>query len=204
MKVDTLSQKRNKITKNSTESKPKIKPVPADDVVNFLTEYGKENPETRVLIETNLGDITVELSEETHLYRASFIYLVKNKYFDDTYFHRSIPGFIIQGGNSDNRSTQKLRYRTGNYMLPPQYAESPPHAVGTLSAAKQWEGNPQDLHIPYEFFIIITPADHLNGEHTVFGIVIDGMDVVRKINALEIDSREWPHQNVYIDMKVID
>ena len=60
--------------------------------------------------------------------------------------------------------------------------------------------NPHMLASPYEFFIVVTnPGSyHLDGEYTAFGQVVEGMDVVDAINQVEIDSGEWPMQNVYI------
>ena len=60
--------------------------------------------------------------------------------------------------------------------------------------------NPHKLASPYEFFIVVTKPGsyHLDGSYTPFGRVIEGMDVVDKINAVEIDSGEWPMRNVYI------
>lgn len=60
--------------------------------------------------------------------------------------------------------------------------------------------NPHKLASPYEFFIVVTrPGSyHLDGSYTPFGRVIQGMDVVDKINAVEIDDGEWPMENIYI------
>src|SRR5690606_10527429 len=58
-----------------------------ENVVSFLTEYGKNNPETKVQISTPLGDIEIELYKDTPLHRANFIYLVKQGYFNETFFH---------------------------------------------------------------------------------------------------------------------
>src|SRR5690554_1714060 len=75
------------------------------NVVAFLTEFGKNNPETKVRINTPYGNIEIELFKDTPLHRANFIYLVKQKYFDDTFFYRVVPNFIVQAGNSDLVST---------------------------------------------------------------------------------------------------
>ena len=60
--------------------------------------------------------------------------------------------------------------------------------------------NARKLASPYEFFIVVTrPGSyHLDGSYTPFGRVIEGMDVVDKINAVEIDDGEWPMENIYI------
>src|SRR5690554_7081869 len=61
-----------------------------ENMVSFLTQYGKENLETKVLLSTRFGNIEIELYEDTPLHRANFIYLVKQKYFDETFFHRIV------------------------------------------------------------------------------------------------------------------
>ena len=110
MAVDTLSisPEAAKIKGNSTEKKPYPK-VSNENVIDFLTTYGEDNPETKVLITTQLGSIELELFEDAPLHRANFIYLVKQEYFNETFFYRVLPNFIIQGGNSDLRTTSKKK-----------------------------------------------------------------------------------------------
>lgn len=179
-----------------------------ENVMEFLTEYGKENPETKVLIETELGDIEITLYEDTPLHRANFIYLVKENYFEETVFHRVVPDFIIQAGNSDMYSTQKKRAAMGkNYLLPAEIVPGRIHEYGTVSGAKEYRENPDKRTAPYEFFIFLGPlssTSHLNGNYTIFGRVTKGMDVVEKISELEADDDDWPQQNVYLRASVME
>lgn len=179
-----------------------------ENVVEFLTEYGKENPETKVLIETELGDIEITLYEDTPLHRANFIYLVKENYFEETVFHRVVPDFIIQAGNSDMYCTQKKRAAMGkNYLLPAEIVPGRIHEYGTVSGAKEYRENPDKRTAPYEFFIFLGPlssTSHLNGNYTIFGRVTKGMDVVEKISELEADDDDWPQQNVYLRASVME
>jgi len=179
-----------------------------ENVVEFLTRYGKENPETKVRITTRNGDIEFKLYEDTPLHRANFIYLVKQKYFDDTFFHRVVPNFIIQAGNSDTRDTPKKRSKLGkNYLLPAELSNGRKHDYGTISGAKEYRENPDKKSAPYEFFIFLGPQSstgHLNGNYTIFGRVTKGMDVVETIANLASDEGDWPLQNVYITIEVMD
>ncbi len=189
--------------KDSTSNKyPKIT---EENLVPFLTEYGKENPETEILISTNHGDIKIELFTDTPLHRANFVYLVKQGYFNDTYFHRVVPDFIIQGGSSDNASTSHNRTILGkDYLLPAEITRN--HGYGTVSGAKEYRENPNKKSAPFEFFIFLGPqssTSHLNGNYTVFGKVTQGMEVVEKIAIEKADAGEWPLQNVYIKAEVV-
>lgn len=179
-----------------------------DNVVEFLTVYGKENPETKVLIETEFGDIEITLYEDTPLHRANFIYLVKQNYFEETFFHRVVPDFIIQAGNSDLYSTQKKRAALGKgYLLPAEIVPNRVHQYGTISGAKEYRENPDNRTAPYEFFIFLGPESsttHLNGKYTIFGRVTKGMKVVETISEVEADSDDWPEQNIYIKASVIE
>ena len=134
--------------------------------------------------------------------------MVKQQYFDNTFFHRIAPGFIIQGGNSDLRSTsQKRNALSSKYRLPAELDTGRIHKYGTISGAKHYRKNPDKMSAPYEFFIFIGPkssANHLNGDYTVFGKVTKGMDVVETIANLPADKKEWPLDNVYIKAEIID
>ncbi|WP_194852143.1 peptidylprolyl isomerase [Nonlabens antarcticus] len=178
--------------------------IPQDSVKAFFTRYGKKNPETKIRMSTKYGDIDMELFRETPIYRASFIYLIKNGYFDETVVYRTVPGFIVQAGDSDNIITAEKRGSAGDYKLEPHFLPNVKHAYGTLSSAKQWEDNPEDLHNPFDFFISLRATDHLDGEHTIFGQVISGMDVAEKISKEKTDSAEWPLVDVYIKMSVVE
>jgi len=190
-----------------TESK-KYPVLTSKNVVSFLTEYGSQNPETKVRISTQHGDIDIELYEDTPLHRANFIYLVKQEYFDGTFFHRAVPNFIIQGGNSDNRNIQKKRKTIGHdYLLPAELTSGRMHVYGTVSGAKQYRENPDKRTVPYEFFIFLgEPKDtgHLNGNYTIFAKISKGMDVVEKIANLPTDDGEWPLENVYIKATILE
>ncbi len=199
--IDSLSElkKLDSIKKNSENRYPKIT---QDNVVDFLTEYGNNNPETKVKISTTEGDIEILLYKDTPLHRANFIYLVKQKYFNNTFFYRVVKDFIIQAGNSDNVDTQRKRSSIGwDYLIPSEVKNGRTHKYGTLSGAKQYRKNPNKLSYPFEFFIFvgsIKKTSHLNGDYTVFGKVTKGMDTAIKISELPADKGEWPLANVYI------
>lgn len=194
---------------NLQKTAPVYPKITNENVVDFLTNYGSKNTETRVLITTQHGTIEIELYKDTPLHRANFIYLVKQKYFDGTFFHRVVSNFIIQGGNSDLRSTPKKRAEIGkDYLLPAELDQGRKHSYGSISGAKEYRENPDKKSAPFEFFIFLGPktsTSHLNGNYTVFAKVIKGMDVVEKIANLKTGSSdEWPLENVYLELKVLE
>ena len=196
VKSDTTAQSNNK------EELEKEEPflLNEDNAIPFFFEYAKEHKENKVRVTTKYGSFVIELFEKTPYHRANFIYLADKEYFNGTYFHRVIKDFIIQGGNSDNRSTGKKRAQIGRYLLPPDTKKGYKHHRGTISMPSSEINNPYLLASPFEFFIVVTKPGsyHLDGKYTAFGRVIEGMDVVDKINAVPTGSDEWPLQNVII------
>lgn len=197
---DTLSFK-----KTVTNTPQTFEKITQENVIPFLTAYGKKNPETKVKINTRLGDFIIELYEDTPLHRANFIYLIKQGYFDDTFFHRVVPKFIIQGGNSDNYDTNKKRFALGdNFLVPSEIKHK--FVYGSVSGAKEYRENPSKQSEPFEFFIFLgepVAKRHLDGNYTVFGIVTQGMDVVEKIANEPAAVDEWPKQNVVLNASVL-
>jgi len=204
--TDTISKK------NSPKVTP-IKGTPENPMIGsqaelkpFLKKYGKENLETKVRIKTRFGNIEIELFKDTPLHRANFIMLVKNEYFNTTQFHRVSPDFVVQGGNNDTKTTARNRQRMGKYLLPNESKKKYPHIRGAFSAAKYSKQNISKASSPFEFFIVQSHngAHHIDGEHTVFGRVTKGMSVVDKINKVSVDGTEWPEENIYMKIEIIE
>ena len=128
--------------------------IRTDNAIAFLTKYGKNNKEFKVKIATSFGDIYLELFKNTPIHRASFIYLVKKGYFDETLFYRISKNFVIQGGNTNDKSAIKKRRKIGGFFLP-QEKSSHKHLIGSLAAAKEYVDNPYDYSNPYNFYIIV-------------------------------------------------
>ena len=171
-----------------------------ENAINFFFNYEKTLKEDKVKITTSLGSFTVKLYKNVPYHRANFIYLTKQGYFNNTMFHRVVKNFIIQGGNADNRETSRKRSKIGRYLLPPDGKKGHKHHRGVISMPSSERDNPHKLASPYEFFIVVTKPGsyHLDGSYTPFGIVIEGMEVVDKINNVAVDDGDWPMQNVHI------
>ena len=193
------------VAKKTVPPKKSDLPLNAETVIPFLKASGEKHPENKVRIATPLGSFDVLLFKNTPYHRANFIFLTKQEYFNNTYFHRVVPDFIIQGGNSDNADTGQKRRKIGKYLLPPDTRKGHKHHRGVISMPSSEIENPHKLASPYEFFIVHQSpgAYHLDGSYTVFGKVIRGMEVVDAINALQTDKREWPLTNMRMRITVL-
>ena len=132
----------------------------------------------RVRLTTTKGDIVVELFEnEAPIATANFISLVEKHFYDDTPFHRVLSGFMAQGGDPKG---------TGGggpgYSIPCEcYQENHrSHFAGSLSMAHAGRDTGGS-----QFFLTFQPTPHLNGKHTVFGRVIEGMDVLASLERVD-------------------
>ncbi len=194
------------VAKKTVPPKKSDLPLNAETAIPFFKAYGEKHPENKVRIETPLGSFDVLLFKNTPYHRANFIFLTKQEYFNNTYFHRVVPDFIIQGGNSDNADTGQKRRKIGKYLLPPDTRKGHKHHRGVISMPSSEIENPHKLASPYEFFIVHQSpgAYHLDGSYTVFGKVIRGMEVVDAINALPTDKREWPLTNMRMRITVLN
>jgi cyclophilin family peptidyl-prolyl cis-trans isomerase/Sec-independent protein translocase protein TatA len=125
----------------------------------------------QVKLTTTKGEITVELFEnEAPQTVANFLTLVKQGFYDDTPFHRVLPGFMAQGGAKTDDGQGGPGYTIRCECYRPDYRR---HFRGTLSMAHAGRdtGNSQ-------FFLTLVPTPHLNGRHTAFGRVIKGIEVI--------------------------
>ncbi len=143
-----------------------------------------------VVLETALGKIVIQLDEQAApLTAGNFKKLVKSKFYDGTYFHRVIPGFMIQGGdpNTKNQNPNDDGLGGPGYTVPAEIKL--PHVRGAIATARLSDQvNPKKDSSGSQFFIDVAAQPSLDrGGYTVFGKVVSGMDVVDKIVALAND-----------------
>ena len=105
------------------------------NVEQKLTEFGKNNPETRVVMYTKYGKLKFTLYKSTPLHRANFVMLAKRNFYDNTLFYRIIDNFMIQGGNSDNLEINSKMNEIGAYWIPNEISSSRFHKKGALAMA---------------------------------------------------------------------
>jgi len=196
--------KKTNVTDQINELKEEVKEniiLTDENVIDFLFEYEKNNKENHVRIYTPFGEIEILLYDNTPYHRSNFIYLTKKKYFEGTQFYRVINDFVIQAGNSDNIKVSKKRRDIGKYLLPNDFNKGHTHKRGMVSMPSSTVDNPYKMASPFEFFIVQKKdgAHHLNGNYTIFGEVMGGMETVDIIANLPTDNRDWPLNNVYIN-----
>ena len=202
-KEKTVIKKENieiELTSEAATKKDTFK-LSDKNVMEFFLEYDKNKKENKVRIYTDFGNIDILLFKNTKFHRSNFIYLTKKNYFKNTQFYRVINDFIIQGGNSDNRIILERRKKIGKYLLPNDLNKGHRHKRGMVSMPCSLIENPYKMASPFEFFIVQkkSGAHHLDGDYTVFGKVINGMETVDKIAAVETDNMDWPIKNIYIN-----
>jgi cyclophilin family peptidyl-prolyl cis-trans isomerase len=124
-------------------------------------------------ISTDNGDIVVELfADKAPQTVNNFVFLARDGYYDGVTFHRVIKGFMAQGGDPTGSGRGGPGYKFGDEFHPALKHDQP----GILSMANAGPGTNGS-----QFFITYGPTPHLDGRHTVFGRVIDGMAVVEAI-----------------------
>lgn len=133
----------------------------------------------KVKLQTNKGDIVVVLYEnEAPIATANFISLVEKGYYNGLVFHRVIPGFMAQGGDPKGDGSGGPGYTIPDECRQDNHRE---HFRGTLSMAKTAEPDTGGS----QFFLTFVPTSHLDGKHTAFGRVVEGMDVLAKLQRTE-------------------
>ena len=157
-----------------------------------------------VTMSTNMGDIRIELNaDKAPITTKNFLDYVNEGYFDGLIFHRVIPGFMIQGGGFDSGMSQRatkspIKNEAGNGLK---------NVIGSIAMART---NVVDSATA-QFFINVKDNDFLNHKNTspdgygyaVFGQVIEGLDVVRKIENVKTANRGM-HQDVPVETVVIN
>ncbi len=153
-------------------------------------------------IHTSAGQINVRFfPDKAPNHVSNFIELAQSGFYEGTKFHRIIPGFMIQGGdpNSKNDSAPHTWGTGGSGKNLKAEFNDTDHVRGILSMARS--GHPDSASS--QFFIMVAPAPHLNGQYSAFGQVLTGMDVVDKIVGAPQGPGNRPNQPVSITKIVV-
>jgi len=167
-KVDTTTKKDTATTKTETKTDEKAKSI--------------------VKMETNMGTIKIKLyTDKAPITTKNFSDLVNKGFYNGIIFHRIIDGFMIQGGDPTGTGTGG-----SGTTIKDEFGEGLKHSkAGILSMANRGPNTGTS-----QFFILLAPQPHLDGKHAVFGEVIDGMDVVKKIGKVKTGAGDKPESEV--------
>jgi cyclophilin family peptidyl-prolyl cis-trans isomerase len=158
--------------------------------------------DTKAVVETSFGTITLKFFPDVapgHV--KNFVDLASKGFYDNTTFHRVIPGFMIQGGDPNSKDANKSKHGTGGpgYTIKAEF-NARPHKRGALSMARS--ASPDSAGS--QFFICVKDSAFLDRQYTVFGEVESGIEVVDKIVAVPRDKNDNPNERVEMKVKIVE
>jgi len=174
----------------------------ATDSTAIASDYVCEEPVYDIV--TTMGTIKIKLYKKTPKHRDNFVKLASENFYDSLLFHRVINGFMIQGGDPNTRDTSKVElYGQGGpgYTIPAEFVNEYYHKKGAIAAARMGDrANPKKASSGSQFYIVQDEMNclHLDGEYTVFGETISGLDVVDRIASVPVDRMDRPVKDVRI------
>ena len=143
---------------------------------------------TYAKFETSMGNFTIELFEQQAPKTVeNFVKLAEKKFYDGVVFHRVIDGFMIQGGDPTGTGRGGPGYQFADEFHP-QLKHNSEGILSMANAGPNTNGS--------QFFITLTATPHLDGKHAVFGKVVDGIDVVKKIGKTPTKAGDRPVTDV--------
>lgn len=174
----TIPSERVEIKKVTIREKPAPVPEP------FVAETPEELSKHRAVIETSMGNMTIELfADRAPNHVRNFLRLAQIGVYDGTAFHRVVRGFVIQGGYLASRrepiDTSQEQYVRS---LPPEFSPTP-HDKGILSMAR----GDDPASATTSFFVVTARTPALDNQYTVFGRVVEGIEVLDAIEAVPVD-----------------
>ena len=169
-----------------------------------VTPAPRDYDNTLATLQTDAGDITIRFfHDKAPKHVENFIDLAANHFYDGTFFHRIIPGFMIQGGDPNTKGAEDAarRYGTGGNKdasgkeihVKAEFNDTS-HKRGIVSMARAQDPNSASS----QFFIVVKDSTFLDGQYTAFGEVVSGMDVADKIVSAPRNSSDLPATPVRI------
>jgi peptidyl-prolyl cis-trans isomerase B (cyclophilin B) len=167
----------------------------------FSSEEVKKMSEQQAVIRTNLGDITLKFFPEVAPNHVNnFIELAKKGFYNGTTFHRVVPKFVIQGGDPNSKNPDRSKHGMGGpgYQVKAEFNKKP-HRRGTLSMARS--AHPDSAGS--QFFICVADIPSLDGQYTVFGEVVKGIEVADKIVSQPRDGNDNPKDRIEMTVDIV-
>ena len=168
-------------------------------------QFQKKDP--RATITTKFGEIRIKFyPDDAPRHVENFINLAKMGFYDDTTFHRVVPGFIIQGGDPLSKTSDRLSHGTGGpgYFLNPEPNDRP-HKRGAISMAKMPRdgSSTRDFNDNgSQFFISLQDNGGLDRRYSIFGEIIRGIEIIDMIAKLPCDERDNPLEPIRMKVTV--
>ncbi len=159
--------------------------------VLYMQNSGEK--QTRVLLQTTMGNITIELYNDMPITAGNFEKLVREGYYNGVIFHRVMVGFMIQGGDPTGTGAGEP-----GYTIPDEFTDNNNNSRGTIAMANAGPNTGGS-----QFFINVVNNNFLDSKHPVFGKVVAGMDVVDRIVNTKTDQNDRPLQEVKIIKAVV-
>lgn len=160
-----------------------------------------------VTISTPQGELKLVLFDDTPKHKENFLKLAREGFYDGTTFHRVIDGFMIQGGDPNTKDDDPRNDGAGNpgYTVPAEIKPEHKHVRGAVAAARQDDRvNPERASSGSQFYIVEnhdgTPM--LDEVYTVFGQVVDGLDIIDKIAEQPKNGRDRPLSDIKMKVTV--
>jgi cyclophilin family peptidyl-prolyl cis-trans isomerase len=144
------------------------------------------------------------LYNETPAYKANFIMNVNSTLYENTTFHRIVPNFVIQGGDSLSKGDDQSQAGFGGPdLLPLDVGHGLTHVYGAVGAASKGAKGPGNN---WQFYIVTNKGgDHnLDGSYTVFGFIMKGMDVASTIQSQPADGNSKPITPIRMNVSILD
>ena len=168
----------------------------------FSSEEVKKMFEQQAIIRTKLGDIVLKFFPEVAPNHVNnFIELAKKGFYNGTIFHRVVPKFVIQGGDPNSKNPDRSKHGMGDpgYQVKAEFNKKP-HRRGTLSMARS--AHPDSAGS--QFFICVADSSFLDGQYTMFGEVVKGMEVVDKIVSQPRDGNDNPNDRIEMTVDIVN
>ncbi len=153
-----------------------------DGNIASLEKYKTDNPVAALYIK-NYGSVVIELYPKIAPNTVNnFISLIKSGFYDNNTFHRLVPGFVLQGGDPDGTGTGGPGYFIKGEFNENNFKNDLKHSKGIVSMARSQDNDSAGS----QFFIMLDSNSYLDGKYAAFGKVIDGFEIIEKIEKKEL------------------
>jgi len=159
-------------------------------ILTVIPKQDQSNKMTKVKLETNYGDIVINLYSDMPITAGNFQKLVEKGFYDGVIFHRIIQGFMLQGGDPTGTGMGGPGYNIEDEFT---HAGGNKNSRGTISMANSGPNTGGS-----QFFLNLVDNNFLDTKHPVFGKVIEGMDVIDEIAAVQTNAQDKPLKDVKI------